>query len=210
MSRIASACPASPAPRPRWHKAFLALLPAILRHARFAFARLKPEARAEAVQEVVANACQAYARLVELGKTDIAYASALARYGVRQTRDHRKVGGHLNVLDVLGKYCQTRKGLTVERLDKFDAAKDEWEEIVVEDRHAGPADTARVRLDFSEWLASLPVRHRRLAQYLSLGNKTGDAAKKFRVSAGRVSQLRRELAENWRRFVGDEPEATAA
>ncbi len=84
---------ASPAPRPHWHKAFHALLPAILKHAKFAFASLKPEARAEAVQEVVANACQAYARLVELGKTDIAYATALARYGVKQTRDHRKVGG---------------------------------------------------------------------------------------------------------------------
>jgi hypothetical protein len=98
----------APAPRPHWHKAFLALLPAILKHAKIAFAYLKPEARAEAVQEVVANACQAYARLVELGKTDIAYATALARYGVKQTRDHRKVGGHLNVLDVLSKYCQNR------------------------------------------------------------------------------------------------------
>ena len=95
----------APAPRPHWHKAFLALLPAILRHAKIAFAYLKPEARSEAVAEVVANSCQAYARLVELGKTDLAYASALARYGVKQTHDHRKVGGHLNVLDVLSKYC---------------------------------------------------------------------------------------------------------
>jgi hypothetical protein len=38
---------ASPAPRPRWHKAFLALLPAILKHAKCAFAYLKPEARAQ-------------------------------------------------------------------------------------------------------------------------------------------------------------------
>jgi hypothetical protein len=115
---VSVASPASPALRPSWHKAFLALLPAILRHAKIAFAYLKPEARSEAVAEVVANACQAYARLVELGKTDIAYASALSRYGVRQTRDHRKVGGHLNVLDVLSKYCQNRKGLAVERLVK--------------------------------------------------------------------------------------------
>ena len=34
---------ASPAPRPRWHKAFLALLPAILRHAKVAFAYILPE-----------------------------------------------------------------------------------------------------------------------------------------------------------------------
>ena len=92
---------ASPAPAPRrWHRHYLSLLPAILKHAKIAFAYLKPEARAEAVQEVVANAYQAYARLVELGKTDLAYATALTRYGVRQTRDHRKVGGHLNVHDI--------------------------------------------------------------------------------------------------------------
>jgi len=30
------------------------------------------------------------------------------------------------------------------------------------------------------------------------------------VTAGRISQLRRELAANWKRFTGDEPEATAA
>ena len=63
---------ASPSPRPHWHKAFMAMLPQILTHAKCAFAHLKPEARAEAVQEVVANSCQAYARLVEQGKTDIA------------------------------------------------------------------------------------------------------------------------------------------
>ena len=200
----------APDPRPHWHKAFLALLPAILRHAKFAFARLKPEARAEAVQEVVANACQAYARLVELGKTDIAYATALARYGVRQTRDNRKVGGRLNIRDVLSKYCQSRKHLFVERLDKFDPAENVWEEILVEDKHCGPAQVAASRIDFDSWLKSLPVRHRRIAQYLSLGNRTADAARKFKVSAGRVSQLRKELAQNWRRFIGDEPDALAA
>ena len=188
----------------------MAMLPAILKHAKCAFAFLKPEARSEAVQEVVANACQAYARLVELNKTCIAYPSALARYGVKQTRDHRKVGGHLNVKDVLSKYCQNRKGVVVERLDHFDKTEEAWQEVLIEDKHAGPADTARVRLDFSEWLASLPCRHRRLAQYLSLGNRTSDAAKKFRVSAGRVSQLRKELADSWRKFIGDDPTPQAA
>jgi len=155
---------ASPAPTPRWHKAFLALLPAILKHAMCAFAYLKPEARAEAVAEVVAYACQTYARLVELGKTDVAYPIPLARYGVKQTRDHRKVGGHLNVRNVLSRYCQTRKGVVVERLDKFDKTEEVWQEALVEDKTAGPADTARVRLDFSSWLAWLKRRDRRIAE----------------------------------------------
>jgi len=195
----------APDPRPQWHKAFMAFLPQILTHAKCAFSFLKPEARSEAVQEVVANACQAYARLVELGKTDIAYPIALARYGVRQTRDHRKVGGHLNIKDILSKYCQNRKGIIVERLDTFGSQEKAWEEVFVEDCHTGPADTARVRLDFSEWLASLKRRDRRIAELLAEGDRTADVARKFKISAGRISQLRRDLAESWRRFVGDEP-----
>src|SRR5207302_1317872 len=96
----------------------------IITHARIAFRNLKPEARAEAVQEVLCNCCQAYARLVQLGKTDVAYANVLARYGIKQTRDHRKVGGNLNVRDVMSPYCRARKGVVVERLDRFDEEED--------------------------------------------------------------------------------------
>ena len=121
--------------------------------------------------------------LGRLGKTDIAYATALARYGVKQTRNHRKVGGHLNVLDVLSKYCQSRKGLTVKSLDKFDPAENVWEEILVEDKHAGPAETARVRLDFRDWLASLKRRDRRIAESLAEGNRTADVARRYKITA---------------------------
>ena len=44
--------------------------------------------------------------------------------------------------------------------------------MFVEDRHAGPAQIACTKIDFEEWLKSLPCRHRRIAQYLSLGNRT--------------------------------------
>ena len=186
------------------------MLPQITKFAKIAFAHLKPEARDEAVQEVIANACQRYANLVEQGKTEVTNATALARYGVKQCRDHRKVGNRLNVLDILSKYCQNRKGLAVERLDRFDPAENAWEEIVVEDRHAGPSDIARTRIDFSDWLDSLKRRDRKVAEFLAKGETTKVAARRFRVSQGRISQLRRELAAHWRRFIGDEPDALAA
>ena len=201
----------SPAPRRRWHRQFLAMLPQITTAAKIAFRNLKPEARAEAVQEVVCNALQAFVRLVQLKKTSIAYPSVLARYGVRQTRDGRKVGGHRNVKDVSSSYCQRLKDVVLERLDHYDPEEAAWCEVLVEDRHAGPADIACTRIDFEEWLKSLPCRYRRLALYLSLGNRTSDAAKRFRVSAGRISQYRVSLAKSWHRFVGDDPgPATAA
>jgi hypothetical protein len=186
------------------------MLPRIIGHARLAFAYLKPEARAEAVQEVVSNALRAFVRLVELGKADVAYASPLARYGVAQVRDGRKVGASLNIRDVLSPHCQRQKNVIVERLDHFDEEENAWSEAIVEDRTAGPADIARVRCDFSDWLATLSRRNRRIAESLALGNRTTDAARKFRMSEGRISQLRRELAESWRAFVGDDPLPEAA
>ena len=44
---------------PAWHAGFMAILPSIRRKARIAFRHLKPEAREDAVQETVANACLA-------------------------------------------------------------------------------------------------------------------------------------------------------
>ena len=68
--------------QPGRHEGFLAMLPAIERHAKIAFRHLDAEAREEMVQEVICNACRAYARLAELNKTDVAYPGALARFGV--------------------------------------------------------------------------------------------------------------------------------
>jgi hypothetical protein len=190
---------------PAWHKGFLAMLPAILKHARIAFRCLRPEARHEAVQEVVCNAMAAYAALVERGKVALAYPSVLARFAVAQTRDHRKVGGHLNCRDVSSPYCQRLKGIVVERLDRFDEEENAWTEAVVEDRTAGPAEIARTRIDFNAWLKHLPRRNRRIAEALAAGQNTGDVAERFNVSAGRISQLRRELHRSWQEFLGEAP-----
>jgi hypothetical protein len=205
--RKRTGCRKSP---PAWHAGFLAMLPIIKTHANIAFRYLDPDAREEAVQEVICNACCAYARLVELNKTDLAYPSALARFGVAQTREGRRVGGKLNNRDVSSDYCQRQKDLIVERLDKFDKEEDAWQEVVVEDKHAGPAEVAATRVDFSAWLLFLPRRLRKIATFLANGETTTAAAKRFRVSQGRISQIRKELFLAWHRFQGDDPALVVA
>lgn len=190
---------------PAWHADFEVMIPVIQTHAKIAFRHLNYEAREEAIQEVVCNACQAFARLVELGKTDVAFPSALARYGVSQTREGRKVGNKLNCRDVLSDYCRLKKDILVERLDRYDSEEEAWAEILTEDKHAGPAETAIVRIDFSTWMQLLPRRLRKVALFLSTGETTTAAAKRFRVSPGRISQIRRELLLAWQRFQGDQP-----
>ena len=188
----------------------MAMAPAIETHARISFRHLDAEAREEAIQETICNACCAYARLVELNKTDVAYPSALARFGVRQTREGRKVGGRLNCRDVLSDYCRQKKNLLIERLDEYDSEEEAWLEILLEDRNAGPAETATIRIDFSAWLQFLPRRLRRIAEFLANGETTTAAAQRFRISQGRVSQIRRESFLAWRRFQGEEPAVAVA
>ena len=186
------------------------MIPAIETQAKFAFRHLNREAREEAIQETVCNACQAYARLVKLGKTDVAYASALAKFGIRQTKEGRKVGSKLNCRDVLSSYGGKKRNLAVERLDQFDREEDCWCEVLVEDKRNGPAVTAITRLDFAAWLQGLPRRLRRIATFLSRGETTTAAAKRFRVSQGRVSQIRKQLFLAWHDFQGDEPALVVA
>ena len=44
---------------------------------------------------------------------------------------------------------------------------------------------------------------RQIARDLALGETTGEVARKFRLSAGRISQLRRWLCEHWEQFQGE-------
>ena len=203
-------------PHPRFSLAkvravYAKMLPSLKRHARVAFRSYSPDAKEEAVQNVLCNTWEALVRLARRGKLDQAFPSILAKFAEKQTRDDRIVGGHLSIKEVLSRYAQRLKGFLVERLDRRDKDDENmWCEVLVEDRHAGPADIARTRIDFAAWLDSLKRRDRRVAEFLANGETTKATAAKFRLSQGRVSQLRRELAESWRRFVGDEPGAAAA
>ncbi len=194
---------------PDWHAEFLRMLPVIQESASFAFRNLTLEARAEAVQEVLVAALVAFVRLVELGKPHLAYPTVLARYGIAHFRCGRRVGCQLNVHDVTSPYAQRKKRFVVERLDRFCAKQDVWREVLVEDKRATPADIAAVRIDFADWLKNLSRRHRRIANMLATGETTSAAAKKLRVTPGRISQFRRKLERSWRTFQGEETSSAA-
>ena len=182
---------------------FLNLLPQIREQARVAFCHERQERREELIAEVVANAFVAFVRLMERGLEDVIYATPLAKYAIRQVRSGRKVGGSLNINDVSSKYAQKAKGIVVENLDRFDKQREEWREILIEDRHAGPAETAASRIDVGDWLKTLPTRTRRVAETLATGETTKKAARKHRVTPGRISQVRRALMRSWQEFQGE-------
>lgn len=181
-----------------WQTRFTAMLPSIERQARRALARIPRRDREEALQAIVAYAAVAYARLVQRGKAHLGYPTPLAKFGLKQFRAGRNVGSRMNSRDV---GCTSCRRARVEQLD-------DWKEILVETRRSTPAEIASLRIDFGDWLRTLTPRNRQVASALARGEQTNTVAKLFRLSAGRVSQLRREMYSSWQAFVSEPLGAT--
>ncbi len=188
----------------RWQDRFLRLLPTIHRNAHYAFRRFPLEAREEAIQEVTVSCLAAYHALVQQGREEVATATSLASYAIARYRIGRSIAYPMNIGDVTSTHCQHRKGIRIESLVQYDTGLCQWQEILVEDQRATPADIAITRIDFQAWLSSLSPRMRRLAETLASGETTSAVAELFRVSAGRISQVRRKLMETWDQFHADE------
>ena len=110
------------------------------------------------------------------------------------------MGTPVNKRDVLS---PANRRVTVQPLQHFDQGDGEWKEVLVEDKHAGPAETAAARLDVAKWFRKLPLTKRRIARVLAGGETTLATARRFGLTAGRVSQLRRELQASWRELQGE-------
>lgn len=201
---IAFARPASTDqnPTPAWHASFMAILPRVREHLRFAFRRMPPDERAEAMAETIANVAVAFAALHARGRASAAFTTPLCDYAIRHYYAGRRVGTSLNVNDVSSPYAQRRRGFRLRSLDRRDPGG-VWKEIVVEDGRATPAEVAASRIDLDDWLNQLPRLKRGIAETLATGETTSETARRFSVTAGRVSQVRRELENNWAEFQGE-------
>jgi hypothetical protein len=193
-------CPAATAmENPASTPDFQELIPSIRRVACYAFRRLPRSRREDLVAEVIANAYAAFIRLIQRGLTALIYPTALAKFAVRQVWSGRRVGTRRNSRDVLSASAQLRHRFVVESLDDRQASGP-WQDHLLTDRHATPAELAIFKVDFSVWLAQLSVFKRHVAVRLALGETARDLAARVSVSAARITQIRRELEANWNRY----------
>jgi hypothetical protein len=186
---------------PHWQDRFLRLLPRIRRLAHSAFRTCNAQLREELTAEVIADCYCAYNRLVELEREHDAHLTVLVSFAVKRIGSGLQVGSSRNLYDVSSRYSQLRSGIRVESL-QCRTEEGQWNELVVEDRRASPAQTAALRVDLHEWLAKLTPRNFKIAALLAAGERACDVAKLLSVTVGRVSQLRKELARSWRDFHG--------
>lgn len=197
MNALTNCALAQPA---TWQEGFLQLYARIEQYARNACRHLNAEAREDAVGEIVANTLTAYRRLYERGELQRAVPAALVRFAMRQYHDGRRVGSSQCCRDV---YSPLARRKTRYDLCMLGAPGDQvgvWLDCLFDNRQSPVPVQAAFRIDFPRWLNSLPPRNRQIAERLSAGYSTQEVAKEFGVSQGRISQLRRELADSWHAF----------
>ncbi len=184
-------------PSTDWQHTFLTMLPQIQQKLRLAFCHLDPESQEDATADPVAHCLLAYVRLHEQGRTEAANPSSLAWYASRQIKRGRRAVGRMNSKDPLSRYAQISNGSRLVRRNG------EWIDKLVEDKRASVLDQVAAKLDVGTWFGSLSQRMKQIAKDLALGFSTSEVAKKYGVSAGRISQLRRSLEESWLVFQGE-------
>jgi hypothetical protein len=81
---------------------------------------------------------------------------------------------------------------------------DTFEERLRDNPRTPQPEVAAFRIDFPQFIGSLCRRDQRLAGFLSLGNSATDAAARFGLSPGRVTQLRQGWCREWHVRNGDD------
>jgi hypothetical protein len=189
--------------------AFLAqVLPKVLSHGRVYFRHLRSaELKEEYVAEMVALAWKWHRRLAERGKDAARFPTALATFAARAVRSGRRLTGMDRSKDVLSPLAQQRKGFAVGKLPDCSAlGGSPLDEALYDNTKSPPDQQAMFRIDFPAWRASRTERDRRVLDDLMLGERTLDVAGKHGLSPGRVSQLRRELHDDWVLFCAEPPQ----
>lgn len=188
------------------HSRVLAILPRIETHAQIYFRHIKSQVeKEEAIAETVALAWKWYVRLVRRGKDVSGFVSTFASYPARAVKCGRRVFGMERAKDVLSSRAQQRHGFTVDKLPDISTLSDNpYSEPLADNTRTPPPEAAAFRIDWPAWLRTRTRRDRRVIRDMALGERTKHLAHKHKLSPARISQLRREYAEDWQRFTANE------
>lgn len=176
------------------HAAFVSLVPRLQTHARVRFRHLNPTDCEEAIADVLAYGFASFLRLKERGKDPTTFPAVFAHFVAKAVANGRGVVPRLSTRDLLGRSKSER--VPVHRLDDLMPGGGWWRDLAL-DRRARVDEQAAFNIDFPSWLATLSTVKRHVAELLARGHGTDEVAQGTGVSAGRVSQLRRELADSW-------------
>jgi hypothetical protein len=188
--------------------AFLAILPRVVKRARFHFRHLRCLHRQDdAVAETVALAWHWFRRLAQRGKDASRFSVAFSNYAARAAKNGRRVCGQEKARDALSPLAQQRRGFAVQSLPMASSMNGNiFDEALADNTQTPVPDQVGFRLDFPAWRLQRCERDRRLIDDLMVGERTLDVARRYGLTPARISQLRRDFHKDWLAFCSELPE----
>jgi hypothetical protein len=193
----------------RLQETFLnSIMPKVLSHGRVYFRHLKSaDRKEECIAEMVALTWRWHLRLAERGKDAARFPTALATFAARAVRSGRRLAGMDRAKDALSPQARQRHGFAVGTLPDYSTLDGSPLHEALHDNTQSPVgEQVCFRIDFPAWRAGRTERDRRVLDDLMLGERTLAVAGKHGLSPGRVSQLRRELHDDWEFFCAAPPQ----
>jgi hypothetical protein len=203
---------------------FMEILPRIEGGARIYFRDIRCAFRkADYVAEAVGIAWKWFRRLTMRGKDVTKFIGALARMAARAVRAGRRVGAGERANDIMSPVAQRRHGFTVQALPPTRQSyenlngsvdgqrmQDVLEQCLTDNSVTPPPEQAAFRIDFPAWMGALSARERRIIRAMSLSERTKDLSRRFDITPGRISQMRKEFKLDWQQYCGDVEEKMTA
>jgi hypothetical protein len=167
-------------------------LPTLQKMAKISFRHQPPEAKEESVSNAI-GLCWKFIYNLFLGgrHKEPGILASCMRFAIKQTREGRTPQGCPRKRDVL-----SRRWIGPTRLTDFDL-----DQFV--SRNTSVPEAVSFKVDVPEFLATLNDRQRRMAIDLANGMTTTDAATKYDLSPGRISQFRREFKDLFDVYFAD-------
>ncbi len=192
---------------------FETLLPKITQYLASVFRFIRCEAaRHDFIAEGVALCWKWFVRVKQQGKQPSEFVTTLARYAARAVRSGRTVCGQQKSKDVLSLTAKIKYGVSVvqfaatvfpERQERPAPVEDDahvYEQHVTDDTQTPVPDQAAFRIDWPMFLETLTTRDRNIAAFLAMGHQATEAAREFKLSLPRISQVRKDWQRQWREF----------
>ena len=178
---------------------FEVLLAKMLPHFRYyakRCSRSKRFDRDDVVQDLAGIALDFYTSLVRQGKE--VFYSPLVRYSIKRYKSGRRFTG-LNSTDILSEHAQLLGRSHTCQLSEFD----DQDADCMEDLAVNVVNTVQFSVDYESWFSKQVPRDQQIITDLSYGYTTGEAAKKYGVSPGLISQYRKRYRDDWNDFMGN-------
>lgn len=179
---------------------FEEILPELRQRVSHYLRKIPVQFREDLELEAIGLALQLFRSLERRGQTSRATAGSLAHFARKMIFQGRALSHSRNVHDINSPYCWKEKGVRKQPMHRFDREHGIWQEVTYEDTRTPVAEQVAFRVDFPAWLSGLSQQKRQMVQALLEGLSTKEAAEQLKITAGRVSQLRRELFDGWNAY----------